>query len=135
MIYFYYSVIIFFNICSSYFAFGGNIMKNLKKLRETHGLSQQKFANIFSLSQQSVYKYENDISEPNLQTLTEIADYFNTSVDYLIDHTDNSSPADNRMEDSLTFEEKELIEHYRRLSTNYKSIITMLIDTHLRELH
>lgn len=110
-------------------------MKNLKKLRETHGLSQQKFANIFSLSQQSVYKYENDISEPNLQTLTEIADYFNTSVDYLIDHTDNSSPADNRMEDSLTFEEKELIEHYRRLSTNYKSIITMLIDTHLRELH
>lgn len=110
-------------------------MKNLKKLREIHGLSQQKFADIFNLSQQSVYKYENDISEPSLQTLVEIADHFHTSVDYLIDHTSNSSSPENRMEESLSFDEKALIERYRHLSTNYKSIINILIDTHLRELH
>lgn len=109
-------------------------MKNLKRLREIHGLSQQKFADLFLLSQQSVHKYENDVSQPSLQTLAEIADYFNTSVDYLVDHTDNPNPIDDTLESSLTFEEKELIKRYRHLSANYRSIITLLIDTHLKEM-
>lgn len=109
-------------------------MKNIKKLREIHGLSQQKFADLFNLSQQSIYKYENDISEPSIQTLTEIAHYFNTSVDYLVDYTDISYPIEHRTEESLSSDEKELLERYRHLSSNYKAIVTMLIDTHLREL-
>lgn len=109
-------------------------MKNLKQIREAHGLSQQKFADLFNLSQQSVYKYENNISEPSLQTLIEISDYFNTSVDYLIGHTDNPRPPETRFEESLTYEEKDLVQQYRRLSTYYKSLVRMLIDTHLKEL-
>lgn len=109
-------------------------MKNLKLIREAHGLSQQKFAELFNLSQQSIYKYENDISEPSLQTLIEISDYFNISVDYLIDHTDNPEPSETPFKETLTYEEKNLIQQYRRLSTYYKSLISMLMDTHLREL-
>lgn len=44
-------------------------MKNLKILREEFGLSQQKLADLFNLSQQSIYKYENDLAEPDFQTL------------------------------------------------------------------
>lgn len=109
-------------------------MKNLKQIREAHGLSQQKFADLFNLSQQSVYKYENNISEPSLQTLIEISDYFNTSVDYLIGHTDNPRPPETRFEETLTGEEKVLVQQYRQLSTCYKSLVSMLVDTHLKEL-
>lgn len=40
-----------------------------------------------SLSQQSINKYENHGVEPDIDTLIKLADYFNTSVDYLIGHT------------------------------------------------
>lgn len=112
-------------------------MENLKKLRKVHGLSQQGFADLFNLSQQSVYKYEHSISEPNIQTLTEIADYFNTSVDYLVDYTDISSPVQDHREDfsSLSPEEQKLITHYRNLSADYKSAIMVLMSTHLKELN
>ena len=63
-------------------------MKNLKLLRHQKALSQQKLADILHISQQSVYKYENGITTPDLQTLMKIADFFDTSVDYLIGYTD-----------------------------------------------
>ena len=46
------------------------MMKNLKMLRMEKNLSQQQLANILHTSQQSIYKYENDITSPNLETLT-----------------------------------------------------------------
>ena len=51
-------------------------MKNLKKLRLERGLSQQKLADILHITQQSIYKYENGLAEPNIELLKNIADYF-----------------------------------------------------------
>ena len=62
-------------------------MKNLKALREEKGLSQQKLASYFNLSQQSIYKYENNLAEPDLSTLQAFADFFEVSVDYLIGYS------------------------------------------------
>ena len=64
-------------------------MKNLKKLRQAKKMSQQQLALKLNLSQQTIYKYENQITEPDITTLINLADYFNTSVDYLIGNTDN----------------------------------------------
>lgn len=50
-------------------------MENLKVLRKQHNLSQQKLADILHISQQSVYKYENDITSPDLETLIKMADF------------------------------------------------------------
>lgn len=44
-------------------------MENLKKLRLTKGLSQQALADHLELSQQTIYKYENGITEPNIDML------------------------------------------------------------------
>lgn len=55
-------------------------MENLRILRKQHNLSQQKLADILHISQQSVYKYENDITFPDIETLIRMADYFNTSL-------------------------------------------------------
>ena len=59
-------------------------MKNLKLLRTKRNLSQQELANILHVSQQSIYKYENDITTPDLNTLIDMADYFHTSIDKVI---------------------------------------------------
>ena len=50
-------------------------MKNLKMLRMEKNLSQQQLANILHTSQQAIYKYENDITSPNLETLISIDVY------------------------------------------------------------
>ncbi len=109
-------------------------MKNLKKLREIHGLSQQRFADLFNLKQQSIYKYENNISEPSIETLSEIASYFNTSIDYLVDFTDIPYPLEQRSEYMLSPAEQELIENYRHLSPRYRELVHSLIETHLKEM-
>ena len=64
------------------------MLENLKKLREEAGVSQKNLAEVIGVSQQSINKYENHNIEPDIGTLIRIADYFSTSVDYLIGHTD-----------------------------------------------
>ena len=64
------------------------MLENLRKLRDETGISQKSLADKIGVSQQSINKYENHNIEPDISTLIRIADYFNTSVDYLIGHTD-----------------------------------------------
>lgn len=63
-------------------------MERLKELRIKNGISQQKLADEFHISQQSIWKYENDLSEPDIAMLIQFANFFNVSVDYLIGNTD-----------------------------------------------
>ena len=63
------------------------MLTNLKKLREDASVSQKALADAIGVSQQSVNKYENHNIEPDIDTLIRIADFFETSVDYLIGHT------------------------------------------------
>lgn len=69
-------------------------MKRLKELREENGISQQKLADEFHISQQSIWKYENGLSEPDIKTLIKFADFFDVSVDYLIGISDSKMRAD-----------------------------------------
>ncbi|MBQ8624586.1 MAG: helix-turn-helix transcriptional regulator [Agathobacter sp.] len=102
-------------------------MQNLKTLRKQHNLSQQKLADILHVSQQSVYKYENGITSPDIETLIRMADYFNTSIDYLVEYTDIShkiEPVENHM---LNAEELELLNNYRQLTSSQKEVVQMVI--------
>ena len=64
------------------------MVENLKKLRTNTNISQQQLADVIGVSQQSINKYENHGVEPDIATLIAIANYFSTSVDYLIGNTD-----------------------------------------------
>lgn len=54
------------------------------KLRMDANLSQEQFANIFNVSRQSVQKWENGISVPELSKIIEISKRFDVSLDSLI---------------------------------------------------
>lgn len=103
-------------------------MKNLKKLREAKGMSQEKLANEFFLTQQSIYKYETKDNEPTLETLKKMAEFFETSVDYLIGYTDINSKIEDITHYSLSLEEIALIKQLRKLEVKEKEILLKLIS-------
>ena len=61
----------------------------LKHLRKQKGISQIKLAMDLSMNQNSISRYENEIREADYATLIKFAEYFNVSVDYLLERTDN----------------------------------------------
>ena len=56
------------------------IVKNLKKLRDEHNLTQQQMADIFGLQRPTYTRYEKGERQPDFETLIKISDYFNVSV-------------------------------------------------------
>lgn len=64
-------------------------MKRLRELREKAGISQLKLAMDLSLNQNSISRYETGEHEADYKTLIALADYFDVSVDYLLERTDN----------------------------------------------
>lgn len=94
-------------------------MNNLKKLREARGISQQRLADQFCLSQQSIHKYENGLAEPDFNTLIKFADYFHTSIDYIIGYYDDehtTPPVINVTPENI--KEAHHLMLYRKLSPN-----------------
>ncbi len=61
----------------------------LKQLRKAKGISQLKLAMDLNMNQNSISRYENGIREADYVTLIKFADYFNVSIDYLLERTDN----------------------------------------------
>ena len=61
----------------------------LKALRIKRGISQLKVAMDLDLNQNSISRYETGIREADYATLIKLADYFNVSIDYLLERTDN----------------------------------------------
>lgn len=61
----------------------------IKKLRSDSNLSQEQFATLFGVSQQSVQKWENGDSVPELSKIIKISKHFGVSLDALILGNDN----------------------------------------------
>lgn len=61
----------------------------LKELRKQKGISQLKLAMDLNMNQNSISRYENEEREADYITLIKLADYFNVSIDYLLERTDN----------------------------------------------
>lgn len=102
-------------------------MKRLKELREKKGISQQKLANEFNLSQQSIYKYENDLAEPDISTLIKLSHYFETSIDYLVGNTDIPYMIEYRKTEDLNSQELSHLLAYRKASKNIRSSIDEIL--------
>ncbi|MBQ9940928.1 MAG: helix-turn-helix transcriptional regulator [Clostridia bacterium] len=52
-------------------------------------ISQLKLALDLNMNQNTISRYETGEREPGINELIKIADYFNVSVDYLLERTDN----------------------------------------------
>lgn len=61
----------------------------LKQLRKENKITQVDLARDLGFFHTAVVKWERGEREPNIDTLTKIADYFGVSVDYLLGHEVN----------------------------------------------
>lgn len=107
------------------------MIKNLKLLRRKKGLSQQQLADVIGVSQQSINKYENHNIEPDIFTLTALADFFDTSVDYLIGHSEINRIIEPVNPYDLNSDESNLIDRYRKLNKSEKESINLVIKNYL----
>ena len=60
------------------------IGKQLKHLRRAKAYTQQELADRLDVSKSAISAYEQDRKVPSLETLIQLATYFNVSVDYLL---------------------------------------------------
>ncbi len=72
----------------------------LKFLRERNGLTQEQLANKFNLLKSSISMYENNIRLPNVEVIKDFANYFNVSIDYLLDNEEK-----NKIDDEIKEQE------------------------------
>ena len=66
--------------------------KRIRDLREDKDLNQTKVAEALNCSQRAYSHYERGEADIPTQTLIKLAKFHNTSVDYLLELTDNPNP-------------------------------------------
>lgn len=64
----------------------------LRDIREDSDKTQAEMAELLGCAQQTYSRYENEKTQMSYRTLCRLADYFGTSVDYLLGHTDERTP-------------------------------------------
>lgn len=75
----------------------------LKELRKKHKLTQVQFAKIFNISSGTIAMWETNKRTPDAEMLIEIANYFNVSLDYLLDNKKKIAETENNTKNDLKF--------------------------------
>lgn len=74
------------------------LAQNIRAFRKQRSLTQEQLAEVLGVSTGAVYKWEADLSTPELGLILEMADFFDTSVDVLLGY----EMRDNRLEASVS---------------------------------
>ena len=62
---------------------------NLKGIREDKDLTQKDISKILNVSQNTYSQYEIGVISLTAETLIKLSDFYNVSIDYLLDRTNN----------------------------------------------
>ncbi len=68
------------------------VYKRIRDLREDNDLTQANIADYLSISQRAYSRYETGERGIPVEVLSALADYYDTSVDYLINRTNIKRP-------------------------------------------
>jgi len=67
------------------------ISMNLKRLRKIHQYTQENVAEKINVSRQSIAKWENGESTPDIDTLIKLSKLYNVTLDNLVNHSEDKS--------------------------------------------
>lgn len=88
---------------------------NLKNLRLANKKSQKEIADMLGVAQKTYSNYELGDFEPSIPKLIKLADYYDVTLDYLVDR-----PFSNTF-GYLSDEEKKLISNFRNMNKSNQS--------------
>lgn len=66
--------------------------ERIKNLREDKDIKQRELAEYLNVSQNTYSQYENGVISLNAETLVKLAKFYDTSIDYLLELTDERRP-------------------------------------------
>lgn len=87
--------------------------ENIKELLEQYGMTQKQLAEELTLSPSAMGNYIQNIREPDYATLVCIADYFQVTTDFLLNHT---------VKGGHTHNEEMLLQIFRSLSEEQQEL-------------
>lgn len=111
---------------------------NIRAFRKSHSLTQQQLADALGVTVGAVYKWEANLSSPDLSLLVELADFFDTSVDVLLGYEMKNNKQDaavarlkqfmrDRDEGGLSEADKALVRYPNSFEVVYQSAVLYTI--------
>lgn len=95
---------------------------NIKELRKNKRMTQKDLAEAMRVSQQTVGAWETERAIPGADTLSDLADYFNVTTDYLLgrpDKKDNDNvdyvALDKALDNARSFDGEPMDDHDREI--------------------
>lgn len=73
----------------------------LRELRTEKKLTQEQFAEIIGMTNRSISRWENGVNMPDFDVLIQIAEYFDVSIEEILDGERRTSSMDNETEETL----------------------------------
>ncbi len=91
-------------------------MNRIKELRKKRNITQIRLSIAAEVSQETISAYESGKAEPKMEKLIKIADFLNTTTDYLLGRTNDDSPLNDVMNNIVDEQLTELLNNYARLN-------------------
>lgn len=101
---------------------------NLKKIRNSKNLLQTKVAMDLNTTQETISSYETGRIFPNADMLIALANYYNTSIDYLLCRTKYDMPINDIKPNNISESDFMLLNKINKLSFINKAKIEGYID-------
>ena len=91
----------------------------LRKLRKKRNITQLRLATEIGISQEAISSFESKGTNIKLVYLNKIADFLNTTVDYILERTNNDAPLQEVINQIVDKNQNELLNNYVQLN-NYQ---------------
>ncbi len=91
-------------------------MENLKNIRDKRNVTQVRLSMAIDVSQETISAYESGKSMPSAETLIRIADFLNTSTDYLLGRIKEDIPLSQIMKEKVDENINQLLNNYSKLN-------------------
>lgn len=106
-------------------------MNNIKRLRTEKGLNMRETANLLNIPYTTYVNYEKGTREPNSEMLVRLADFYNTTVDYLLEREISTT---SKKAPSVSDEAMRMARDYDKLDNWGRQAVRDLTDTELARM-
>ena len=106
-----------------------HIGKNIKKIREEKGLTQQSIADLIAMHRSNYSRVETGDRDLSIDAIGKIAKYFNITIDQLVNF-EGDIPQEVTIEDKSLAEQVKLIQG---LELEEKNMVFKMVDTFLTQ--
>jgi len=106
--------------------------ERLKLLRTEKRISQSLLATHLGVTQQAIARWEKGETEPDINTIQNLASFFDVSIDYLLGRTDVRNP-NNKSDEDFPEDVKVLMRSVSKLTDKQKEIVKRLVQEFINE--